>query len=81
MSDHAAQSLPARVTALEELVTFQEDTIEALNQVVIELRGSVDTLEEQVANLKAMAVNQPGNKPDSALPDRPGTDPEAPPHY
>ena len=79
----ALNLIDRRVTGLEELVTFQEQTIEDLNEVVIELRGAVDLLKTQVDELRANAKTT-GHQPEEAgggLPERPGVDPEAPPHY
>lgn len=78
-----SQDLSSRVTALEELVTYQEQTIEALNSVVLELGESVEQLAEKLARVQEVArgaaeSNAGGER---GLPLRPGRDPEAPPHY
>lgn len=63
--------LVRRVTALEELLTYQEQTIDSLNEVVIELRGSLEEMREKLTRLEANAKT--GEDP---------SDPnERPPHY
>ena len=73
-------NLESRVTTLEELVTYQEQTIEALDGVVLELRATLEELNKKVGNL--LTSGQPGAPPQGRqAPDAPGIDPEAPPHY
>ena len=75
--------LSSRITALEELVTYQEQTIDALNEVVLELRGTVEELTEKVARIQESNQSTTASNPggELGLPPRPEKDPEAPPHY
>lgn len=63
--------LDRRVTALEELITHQEQTIDSLNEVVIELRGSLEEMQEKLTRLEASAKTG----------DDPADPNERPPHY
>ncbi len=66
-----APSIDERIKELEMTVTYQDDVIETLNQVVIELRRTVDALAKRV---ETMDRETSGGSAD-ALPH------EQPPHY
>ena len=62
-----------RILILEEKSAYQEQTIDALNDIIIEQQAQLNTLEEQLGRLRALLT---------AAHDRPseGDDPP-PPHY
>ncbi|MBU0673426.1 MAG: SlyX family protein [Proteobacteria bacterium] len=43
--------LEQRVVELETRVAFQDDTLEALNEVIITLRGELDQMRENLAQV------------------------------
>jgi uncharacterized coiled-coil protein SlyX len=62
-----------RLQLLEERFLYQEQTIDALNEVIIEQQAQLDTLEDHLSRLEAMfttVLDNPGN----------GEEPP-PPHY
>ena len=61
-----------RLTELETKITFQDQSIEDLNQVVIELRAKVDELNRQCKRLVEIIEDE--NIKDSSLE-------TPPPHY
>lgn len=61
-----------RLTELETKVSYQDQTIEELNQVVIELRKEIETMEKKVQHLMNIVEND-GLKDQSQE--------EPPPHY
>ena len=69
----ASDDLHKRLQVLEEKFEYQDRTIDALNDVIIDQQAQIDALEEQVrrfqALLSAIAANPDG-----------GEDPP-PPHY
>jgi SlyX protein len=65
--------LEERITNLEIKLTYQDDLIQALNEVVVELRGEVGRLARTVESLEAEARR---GGPDAA-----GSLQEKPPHY
>jgi len=67
---HARMSLDERIVELEVRATYQDKLIAQLDEVIRELATRVETLEWQLAELKASA---------SAGPLGPADDP--PPHY
>jgi SlyX protein len=66
-----ADSTEERLKELEIKVTYQDDTIEALNQVIIELRRQLEVLTKRVDALDEQ-------KADDAMGPLPH---ERPPHY
>ncbi len=66
-----APSTDDRLKDLEMKVTYQDDVIETLNQVVIELRATVDVMAKRIQELDQ--ANADGTS--GALPH------ERPPHY
>ncbi len=44
--------METRIEDLEVRLTYQEDTIEALNQVVIKQQGQIDLLIEEIKRIK-----------------------------
>ncbi len=62
-----------RIQILEEKFEYQEQTIDALNDVIIEQQTQLNTLEDQINRLQSLFT---------AIEDRPGggEDPP-PPHY
>lgn len=67
--------MESRLTDLESRVAFQDDLLEALNRIVAEQQGRIDTLQQQVRllyeQLSALAPDVAG----------PGADEPPPPHY
>ncbi len=66
-----ADQLTARIRILEERSTFQEQTIDALNEVIIDQQGRLARLEEELRHLRELL--------DGALTESPTNLP--PPHY
>jgi SlyX protein len=68
-----AKALSDRVDALEMRLTFQDETIETLNQTITAQWQQIDALTRQVAALRESLREAEGN----------ATDPvnEPPPHY
>jgi len=71
MSD--GKTLAERLEALEVRVTYQDDTIETLNQTITAQWAEVDRLTRQVAELKERLQDAESNMPVPAN--------ERPPHY
>ncbi|CAN7464524.1 SlyX family protein [Bradyrhizobium sp. LjRoot220] len=71
MSDPDA--LGARIDALEMRLTFQDETIETLNQTITAQWKQIDALTRQLAELKERLQHAESN------PGGPGN--ERPPHY
>jgi SlyX protein len=71
MSD--VNALSERIDALEIRLTFQDETIETLNQTIMAQWQQIDALTRQLAQLKELARETESN----------ATDPvnEPPPHY
>jgi SlyX protein len=67
------ERLGSRIDALEARLTFQDDTIEALNSTITEQWKQIDALTRQVALLGARLREAENNAPGAAN--------EAPPHY
>lgn len=67
--------LEQRVTALEDRLVFQEDTIETLNQAVIDAQMQLQKLREQLRVL-AEKLAQQTSSPLASLQDE-----TPPPHY
>lgn len=65
--------LEERITNLEIKLTYQDDLIRALDEVVIGLRGELERLARTVEMLEAEARR--------GEPDAPGAPQEKPPHY
>lgn len=70
----ADDTVPARITALEERIAYQDDTIEALNQTITKqwaqidkLTRLVETLTERLRDIEAKTAQGPTT--------------ERPPHY
>jgi SlyX protein len=68
-----AKSLSDRVDALETRLTFQDETIEALNQTITAQWLKIDALTRQVASLS--------ERLEQAEAQTPGATNEPPPHY
>ena len=71
MSD--VKTLSERIDALETRLTFQDDTIETLNQTITAQWKQIDTLTRQIAALNARLQEAEAQAP------TPGN--ERPPHY
>ena len=71
MSD--ANALGERIDALEIRLSFQDETIEALNQTITAQWKQIDALARQVAELKERLQDAEGSAP--------GPVNERPPHY
>ena len=71
MSD--ADALRERIDALEMRLTYQDVTIETLNQTITEQWAQIDRLTRQIAELKERVQEAEGNAP--------GPVNEPPPHY
>ncbi len=62
-----------RILILEEKSAYQEQTIDALNDVIIDQQAQLNILEEQLGRLRTLLT---------AMHDRPGGgDDPPPPHY
>jgi uncharacterized coiled-coil protein SlyX len=71
MSD--VNSLSGRIDALEMRLTYQDETIETLNQTITAQWQQIDALTRQVAELKQRLQDAESNLP--------GPVNERPPHY
>lgn len=71
MSD--VQSLTNRIEALEARLTFQDATIETLNETVTTQWREIDALKRKIANLSERLHEAEANAP--------GPVDEPPPHY
>jgi len=71
MSD--ANNLSERIDALEMRLTYQDVTIETLNQTITEQWRQIDALTRQLAELKERLQEAESNAPGPAN--------EPPPHY
>jgi SlyX protein len=71
MSD--ANNLGERIDALEMRLTYQDVTIETLNQTITEQWRQIDALTRQLAELKERLQEAESNAPGPAN--------EPPPHY
>jgi SlyX protein len=71
MSD--ANALGERIDALEMRLSFQDETVETLNQTITAQWKQIDALTRQVAELKERLQEAEGNAP--------GPVNERPPHY
>ena len=71
MSD--ADTLSERIDALEMRLTYQDVTIETLNQTITAQRVEIDRLTRQIAELKERLQEAESNAPGPAN--------EPPPHY
>jgi len=71
MSD--AKTLSERIDALEMRLTFQDETIETLNQTITAQWKQIDALTRQLAELKERLQDAEGSAP--------GPVNERPPHY
>jgi SlyX protein len=67
------KTLSDRIDALETRLTFQDETIETLNQTITAQWQQIDALTRQVANL--------GERLQEAEAQAPGAANEPPPHY
>jgi SlyX protein len=67
------EGLGSRIDALETRLTFQDDTIEALNSTITAQWKQIDALTRQVALLGERLQEAENNAPAAAN--------EAPPHY
>lgn len=69
----AAPDINDRIQVLEEKFAYQERTIDALNDVIIDQQTQLNSLEEQILRLKALLT---------AIEDNPnGGEEPPPPHY
>ena len=71
MSD--ADTLSERINALEMRLTYQDVTIETLNQTITAQWVEIDRLTRQIAELKERLQDAESNAP--------GPENEPPPHY
>jgi uncharacterized coiled-coil protein SlyX len=71
MSDVTA--LSERIDALEVRLTYQDETIETLNQTITSQWLKIDALTRQIAELRERLQDAEGNAPGPAN--------EPPPHY
>ena len=71
MSDVTA--LSERIDALEARLTYQDETIETLNQTITAQWLKIDALTRQIAELRERLQDAEGNAPGPAN--------EPPPHY
>jgi uncharacterized coiled-coil protein SlyX len=71
MSDVTA--LSERIDALEVRLTYQDETIETLNQTITAQWLKIDALTRQIAELRERLQDAEGNAPGPAN--------EPPPHY
>jgi len=67
------KTLSERLEALEVRVTYQDDTIETLNQTITAQWTEIDRLTRQIAELKQRLQDAESNMPAPAN--------ERPPHY
>lgn len=65
--------LSRRIQILEEKFAYQEQTIDALNDVIIDQQRQIDALKEQLSRMRALLAAAHDRTPD-------GEDPP-PPHY
>ncbi|MGJ5179831.1 SlyX family protein [Bradyrhizobium oligotrophicum] len=72
-SDQSNQDLSDRIDALEMRLTFQDDTIETLNQTITAQWREIDALKRQIALLIERLADVQGNTE--------GPRHEPPPHY
>ena len=69
----ATDEINDRIQVLEEKFEYQERTIDALNEVIIEQQTQLNALEEQILRLQALIA---------AIEDNPkGGEEPPPPHY
>jgi len=64
-----------RIEALETKLAFQEDTIQALSDVLIEQQTRIDHLEAMLKLITERLLAQPDEDPAQSAPEPP------PPHY
>ncbi len=64
-----------RMEALETKLAFQEDTIQALNDALIEQQTRIDHLEAMLKLVTERVLTQPEEDPAQSVPEPP------PPHY
>ncbi|WMS87740.1 SlyX family protein [Pleionea litopenaei] len=68
-------NIEQRVTDLECQLSFQDDTIETLNQTVIAQRKQIDELSHQISKLSTQLTTLQNEQNDDKTAD------ERPPHY
>lgn len=68
----SANQLEERLQRLEEKFEYQDNTIEALNQVIIEMQKEIDQIREHYLNLKKVVAAIGQSEPIADTP---------PPHY
>lgn len=64
-----------RIEALETKLTFQEDTIQVLNDALIEQQGRIDHLEAMLKLVSERVLTAPDEEQNPSAPEPP------PPHY
>jgi uncharacterized coiled-coil protein SlyX len=64
-----------RLQLLEEKFEFQDSTIDALNEVIIEQQQQLEKLEEKIGNLEGLFLSLQGD------PSTGGGEEPPPPHY
>ncbi len=64
-----------RIEALETKLTFQEDTIQVLNDALIEQQARIDHLEAMLKLVSERVLNAPDEAQNESAPEPP------PPHY
>ena len=62
-----------RVQILEEMFEYQDRTIDALNDVIIEQQSQLNSLDDQIRKLQALLTSREENPP--------GGEEPPPPHY
>ncbi|MBW2526275.1 MAG: SlyX family protein [Deltaproteobacteria bacterium] len=62
-----------RLTKLEIAITYQQDLLDKLNEVIIEQQGQIDRLERRLAEIEARPWAGSGYDPSAPQ--------EPPPHY
>lgn len=74
MSDESIQQLQQQLVELQMQLSFQEDTVQALNDVITRQQQQIENLYEQFNNQK-LQLDQINNDMDK------GSNEERPPHY
>lgn len=67
-------SLEKRVIELESLISFQDNTIEQLNEVIYNQQLQIDNILEKISSIEGMVKNQSSGEKRTL-------EEERPPHY
>lgn len=73
--DHTPDDIDKRLTDLEVKASYTEDTVEALNQVIVRQQAQIDRLVRELVELRNRAAS--ADDPSAAR----GPRDELPPHY